>query len=182
MSRQDVSFKTADQTTLRGWLYKPSTPISGSLPCLVMTHGFSGVKENSLPGIAEYFTESLVIACLVYDHRGFGDSNNQPTQPRQEILPAYQVSDYSDAVTYLQMRSDINSNKIGIWGSSYSGGHVLCVGAIDRRVSAVISQVPLVDGWETFHRLIRPDFVPLVNELIQKGQYTLCTRNKHLSY
>jgi cephalosporin-C deacetylase-like acetyl esterase len=147
-----------------------------------MTHGFSGVKENSLPGIAEYFTESLVIACLVYDHRGFGDSNNQPTQPRQEILPAYQVSDYSDAVTYLQMRSDINSNKIGIWGSSYSGGHVLCVGAIDRRVSAVISQVPLVDGWETFHRLIRPDFVPLVNELIQKGQYTLCTRNKHLSY
>lgn len=59
-------------------------------------------------------------------------------------MPVHQISDYSDAITYPQTQSDINPDRIGIWGSSYSGDHVLCVGAIDRRVKAVISQVPLV--------------------------------------
>lgn len=182
MPREDVSFKTADQTTLRGWLYKPSKPVSGPLPALVMTHGFSAVKEMILPHFAEHFSTHLPIACLVYDHRGFGDSDNQPTQPRQEIIPAQQISDYSDAITYLQTRSDINSDRIGVWGSSYSGGHVLCVGAIDRRVKAVVSQVPMADGWENFHRLVRPDFVPLVDDVIQKGQlHTLYRYNVYMN-
>ncbi|KAE8371874.1 Alpha/Beta hydrolase protein [Aspergillus bertholletiae] len=170
MPREDISFKTADQTTLRGWLYKPPNPISGPLPCLVIAHGFSAVKDMILPRFAEHFATNLPMACLVYDHRGFGDSDNQASQPRQEIIPAHQISDYSDAITYLQRRSDINPDRIGIWGTSYSGGHVLCVGAIDRRVKAVVSQVPFVDGWENFHRLIRPDFVPLVNKLIQEDR------------
>ena len=46
---------------------------------------------------------------------------------------------------------------------------MLQVGAIDRRVKAVLSQVPLVDGWENFHRLIRPDFVPGMNSTFQAG-------------
>ncbi|OJJ59193.1 hypothetical protein ASPSYDRAFT_45620 [Aspergillus sydowii CBS 593.65] len=129
-----------------------------------MAHGFSAVKEMLLPSFADHFSHHLPIACLVYDHRGFGDSDNQPTQPRQEIIPAQQISDYSDAITYLQTLSDINPDRIGVWGTSYSGGHVLCVGAIDRRVKVVVSQVPMVDGWENFHRLIRPDFVPLVDD------------------
>lgn len=169
MPREDISFKTADQTTLRGWLYKPPNSNLGPLPCLVMAHGFAAVKEMVLPSIAEHFSTHLDLACLLYDHRGFGDSDNQPNQPRQEIIPAQQISDYSDAITYLQTRDDIKSDSIGVWGTSYSGGHVLCLGAIDRRVKAVVSQVPMVDGWENFHRLIRPDFIPLVDELIQKG-------------
>ena len=46
---------------------------------------------------------------------------------------------------------------IGIWGSSYSGGHVLVVGAIDRRVKCVVSQVPLISGYHNFRRLVRAD-------------------------
>ncbi|KAL2833574.1 Alpha/Beta hydrolase protein [Aspergillus pseudoustus] len=170
MPREDIAFKNADQITLRGWLYKPLTSISDPLPCLVMAHGFSGVKELGLPGFAEYFTAHLPIACLIYDHRGFGESDNLPTQPRQEIVPAQQVNDYSDAVTYLQTRSDIDSERIAIWGSSLSGGHVLNVAAVDRRVKAAISQVPLVDGWDNIRRLLRPDFIPAVNELFKKDR------------
>ncbi|KAK6824483.1 hypothetical protein RU639_004903 [Aspergillus parasiticus] len=92
------------------------------------------------------------------------------SQPRREIITAHQISDYPDAITYLQTRPDINPDRIGVWGSSYSGGHVLCVGAVDRRVKAVVIQVPLVDGWENFHRLICPDFVPFVNEAIEKDR------------
>lgn len=52
-----------------------------------------------------------------------------------------QQSDYSDAITYAQSLSEVDPTKIGIWGSSYSGGHVLFVGAVDRRVKAVLCQV-----------------------------------------
>jgi hypothetical protein len=44
-----------------------------------------------------------------------------------------------------------------VWGSSYSGAHVLVVAAVDRRVKCVVSQVPLVAGLETARRLVRGD-------------------------
>src|SRR5262249_45437727 len=50
-------------------------------------------------------------------------------------------------------------DRIGIWGSSYSGAHVLVVAAIDRRVKCVVSQVPLVSGAQNFRRLVRADFL-----------------------
>ncbi|GMG11754.1 unnamed protein product [Aspergillus oryzae var. brunneus] len=121
-----------------------------------MAHGFSALKEMDLDAFAAHFVSKLPLSCLVYDNRGFGDIDTKD-QPRHEILPAQQISDYSDAITYAQSRSDVDSHKIGVWGSSYSGGHVLWLGAVDKRVKAVLSQVPCVDGWFTFHRLIRPD-------------------------
>jgi cephalosporin-C deacetylase-like acetyl esterase len=171
MSREDIEFKTADNVTLRGWFYKPLDTKHEKLPCLVMAHGFSALKEMSLDDFAEYFTSKLALSCLVYDHRGFGASDVKDGHPRHEIIPAHQLSDYSDAITYAQSRSDVDADKIGIWGSSYSGGHVMWVGAVDRRVKAVLSQVPLADGWANFHRLIRPDFVGGLNQMFQAGKY-----------
>ncbi len=168
MPRTDVEFKTSDQVVLRGWFYTPATPSDRSLPCLVMSHGFSALKEMDLNTFAEHFTSKLQLSCLVYDNRGFGDSDHKPGSPRHEIIPAIQNSDISDAITYAQSRAEVNPDKIGIWGSSYSGGHVLWVGAVDKRVKAVLSQVPCVNGWENFHRLIRPDFVGGLNKLFQE--------------
>lgn len=136
MPRKDIEFKTTDQVTLRGWFYTPES-ISGKLPCLVIAHGWSALKEMDLNTFAEHFTSKLPISCLVYDNRCFGASDGEP---RHEIVPALQMSDYSDAITYAQSLEEVNASKIGIWGSSYSGGHVLTVGAVDRRVKAVLSQ------------------------------------------
>ncbi|OQE24034.1 hypothetical protein PENFLA_c010G04692 [Penicillium flavigenum] len=147
MPRENVEFQTADHVTLRGWFFRPSMePLETRLPCLVMSHGFSALKEMGLDAFAEYFTLNLPISCLVYDNRGFGDSDTKEGQPRQEVLPSQQTSDISDAITYAQSRADVDPNRIGIWGSSYSGGHVLSVGAVDRRVKVVLSHVPFTDG------------------------------------
>src|SRR5437763_4213710 len=169
MPREDISFQTGDKVTLRGWLYTPTVSPS-KLPCLVMSHGFSAVKEMDLSTFAEYFTSKLPIACLVYDNRGFGDSDTRAGEPRHEILPYVQCSDISDAITYAQTRNEIDREKVGIWGSSYSGGHVLWVGAVDRRVKVVLRQVPDVSGWEKFDRLVRPDFVAGVEEMVEAGR------------
>jgi len=169
MPREDVSFQTSDKVTLRGWFYTPTSASSTKLPCLVMSHGFSALKEMDLDAFAEYFTSKLPISCLVYDNRGFGASDVKAGEPRHEILPYVQCNDISDAITYAQTRNEVDGEKIGIWGSSYSGGHVLWVGAVDKRVKAVLSQVPCVSGWENFHRLIRPDFVAGLNQTFQAG-------------
>ena len=142
MPQKDIEFKTVDGVTLRGWLFSPSSGGSGDskLPCLVMAHGFSAVKEMDLNTFADYFTSHLPIHCLVYYNRNFGASDSRPDAPRQEIIPAEQISDYSDAITYAQTLPGVDAKRVGVWGSSYSGGHVLVVGATDRRVKAVMSQ------------------------------------------
>jgi fermentation-respiration switch protein FrsA (DUF1100 family) len=120
-----------------------------------MAHGFSAVKEMYLDSFAEVFA-AAGLNVLVFDNRGFGASDGEP---RQEIDPWAQVRDYRHAITYLSTLSEVDRQRIGIWGSSYSGGHVLVVAAIDRRVKAVVSQVPLVSGHDNLRALVRADFI-----------------------
>ena len=106
-----------------------------------MAHGWACVKEMELPKLAEHFTTHMSISVLVYDHRGFGASDQKEGSPRQEVIPTLQQSDISDAITFAQSLSEVDPTRVGIWGSSYSGGNVLFAGAVDRRVKAVLSQV-----------------------------------------
>ena len=126
MPRQDIEFCTSDHVVLRGWLYTPSSA-EGKLPCLVMSHGFTAVKEMALDHFAEEFVSKLSLACLVYDNRGFGSSDCAPGQPRYEIIPSLQISDMQDAITFAQTRDEIEPSNIGVWGTSYSAGHCLQV-------------------------------------------------------
>ncbi|KAH0356005.1 Esterase/lipase, partial [Aureobasidium melanogenum] len=162
MPFKDIEFRTSDGVTLRGWFVTPASS-SGKLPCLVMSHGWSCLKEMDLDTFAEYSTSKLAISCLVYDNRSFGASDQKEGEPRHEIIPQLQQSDYSDAITYASSLPEVDADRIGIWGSSYSGGHVLYVGAVDRRVKVVLSQAPLTNGWDNFNRLIRPDFTGGMN-------------------
>ena len=61
--------------------------------------------------------------CVVYDNPGFGASDAAPGQPRQEIDPWEQIRDYQHAITYAQMRPEVDAARIGVWGSSYSAAH-----------------------------------------------------------
>jgi uncharacterized protein len=153
MNRTDVEFN-AEGTTLRGWLYRPEG--DGAVPGVVMAHGYSAVKEMYLDAFAEVFAQAG-LAALVFDNRNFGASDGEP---RYEIDPWEQVRDYRHAISYMQTLPGIDRDRIGVWGSSYSGGHVLVLGAIDKRIKCVVAQVPLISGSENARRLIRSDMFP----------------------
>ena len=165
MSRKDVEFKTEDNVTLRGWLYL-SDAAKDPVPAIVMAHGYSAVKEMYLDKYAEVFV-AAGLGVLVYDNRNFGASDGEP---RQEIDPWAQVRDYRDTITFASSLPEIDDTRIGVWGSSYSGGHVLVVAAIDRRVKCVVSQVPLVTGLENARRLVRADIWATVREMFSKDR------------
>jgi uncharacterized protein len=151
--REDVEFD-ADGVTLRGWLYIPDGT-TGPAAAVVIAPGFSAVKEMHADRFAEAFADAGLVA-LVYDNRNFGASDGEP---RQEVDPWAQVRDYRTAITYAATRPEVDAERIGVWGGSYAGGHVLIVGAIDRRVKCVVSQAPFISGHETFRAFVRADFI-----------------------
>ncbi|MER7542553.1 alpha/beta hydrolase [Actinomadura sp.] len=127
---------------MSGLLYMPDGP--GPHPAVVLAGGWCYVKEVAQPLFAEVFAQAGV-AALVIDYRHFGGSTGEP---RRHIDPWRQIEDYRNAVSYLQALDTVDENRIGAWGISYSGGHVLILGAIDPRVRAVCSVVPVIDGWD----------------------------------
>lgn len=159
MARRDIEFD-AEGVVLRGWFYTADS-VGGAGPTVVMAHGFSAVKEMYLDSFAEVFAAAGLNA-VVFDNRNFGASGGEP---RQEIDPWTQVRDYRHAITYATTLPEVDATRIGVWGSSYSGGHVLVVGAIDRRVKAVVAQVPLISGHDNMRALVRADFIAGFREM-----------------
>lgn len=144
LMRHDVEFD-ADGTTLRGWLFVPDNA-TGPLPAIIVSHGFSALKEHDLH--ASFFADAGYVV-LLYDHRNLGASDGQP---RQEIDPWRQVLDMRHAITFMRTRKEVDKARIGLWGTSYSGGHVIVVSAMDRRVKCVVTQAFTIDGYTALRR------------------------------
>ncbi|MCH9672628.1 MAG: alpha/beta hydrolase [Gammaproteobacteria bacterium] len=146
--REEKTFRTEDGTRLHSWYYPAHN--QNDAPCVVLSHGFSAIKSMGLAQYAECFA-AAGIASLVYDHRNYGQSEGEP---RHESNPWTQVHDMRDAISFAQTLSGVDAGRIGVWGTSYSGGHAIVVGAIDRRVKCVVAQVPLVSGPSTLRQWI----------------------------
>jgi len=144
METQEVVFRAGDGTALVGWRAVPAA--RGPHPLIVLTHGLSGLIDLGLAAYAEHFV-AAGFACLAYDHRNWGRSAGWP---RCESDPWQQVGDLRDAISFARTLPNVDGNRIGLWGTSYAGGHVLTVGALDPRVRCLVSQVPLTNGRRTF--------------------------------
>jgi len=132
----------SDGLSLEAWYYRPEG--EGPFPCVVMAGGWCYVKELAQPTYAAAMAERGV-AALIFDYRNMGGSEGEP---RQHIDPNQQLADYRHAIDYVESLPEIDADRIGVWGISYSGGHVLILGALDPRVRALCGIVPVVDGYQ----------------------------------
>jgi len=153
VQKQNVEFAAEDNVILRGWLFVPDGP--GPHPAITMAHGFAGVKEHGLERFAQVFA-AAGFAVLVHDHRGFGASDGSP---RYDIDPWVQIADWRRAISFLESQPFVDPARIGLWGSSYAGGHAIVLGATDRRLRAVVAQVPTISGYRQSLRRVAPDQV-----------------------
>jgi pimeloyl-ACP methyl ester carboxylesterase len=139
-TRADVEFESCG-ASLRGWLFR--NPDHAMAPGVVMAHGFTAVKEMFLEEYANAFC-AAGFTVLVYDHHGFGASEGQP---RQSPTPSVQLQGYRDAVHWLGQQSAVDRNRIAIWGSSFSGGHVAILAGEELSIRCAVAQVPgIVSG------------------------------------
>ena len=149
--RIDVEFTADDGVTLGGWLFLPDG--QGPHPAITMAHGYAGTREHGIESFARLFAGSG-FAVLLHDHRGFGASGGEP---RQDVDPWQQVSDWRRAISLLEGRPEVDPARIGLWGTSYAGGHAIVLGATDRRLRCVVAQVPTISGYEQGLRRVPPD-------------------------
>ena len=110
-------------------------------PGLVIGHGFGIVKQSLVP-VAEFFRGAGYVV-LAIDYRSFGESEGEP---RGQLFPLNEVEDFRNGISYLQGRPEVDPEQIGIWGASFGGAIVIWTAAVDRRVKAVVAEVPVVNG------------------------------------
>ena len=172
--RRDVTF-VSQGLKLAAWYYVPKNlKPDERRPAIVMAHGFSAPKEALLQNFADRFAAAGFVV-TVFDYRYLGASEGEP---RNQIFPGEQIEDYRNAITWTQMQKEVNPERIGVWGTSYSGAHVLHLAAFDRRVKAVVSQVMLVDGPANAARLNRADNLPLVAGFLAQDRAQRYTSGK----
>jgi dienelactone hydrolase len=144
-------------------------------PFVVMAGGWCYVKELVQPLFAQVFA-AAGLGALIFDYRTFGGSTGEP---RQHIDPWNQIEDYRNAVSYLETRSDVDKGRIAAWGISYSGGHVLILGALDPRIRAICSIVPVIDGWDNLRISHGTVSFRILLAALAEARRTLYTTGEH---
>jgi dipeptidyl aminopeptidase/acylaminoacyl peptidase len=162
-----------------GWLYLPDNSVRP--PVVVMAHGFGAEKTFGLEPFAERFVQRGM-AVYLFDYRNFNGSEGEP---QNLVSPLRHIQDWRAAIEYVRGLAEIDSTKIALWGTSFSGGHVLVAAAGEKDVVAVVAQIPFVDGLASasilsplniahalFHGLLdvltmiihaKPHYVPMVS-------------------
>jgi pimeloyl-ACP methyl ester carboxylesterase len=109
---------------------------------MVLAHGLGAVKEMGLEPYAEAFANAGYVV-LVFDYRHFGESGGEP---RQLLDIHRQLQDWKAALQKVRSLSSVDPDKVGVFGSSFGGGHVIVTAAEDNRVAVAIAQCPFTDG------------------------------------
>lgn len=153
-ARTDVTFPSGDGSCA-AWLWQPEG--QGPHPLVVMAHGFSATRELRLDAYAQRFADAG-LGVLLFDYRHFGAS---PGEPRQLLDIGRQHEDFRSAVAYARDLGWADPKRIALFGSSFSGGHVVAVAAQDKRIAAIVAQCPFQDGLATLPKLGAANLVKL---------------------
>ena len=150
----------SEGTRLAADLWIPDDLATGERrPAVLLCHGWGGLKEHLNATYARWFCKGGLVA-MTFDYRGWGESDPKlvPVEPpaavegeelvtvrarpvREVVDPFDQVLDITHCLDYLAAEPRVDPDRIGIWGSSYGGGHAVYVGARDPRIKAIVSQV-----------------------------------------
>ncbi len=118
-------------------------------PVVIMAHGFAAEKSFRLPAYAERFA-AAGLAVFLFDYRCFGGSDGEP---RNYVDPGRHLQDWQSAISHVRSLAHLNTQKIALWGSSFSGGHVIVAASRDKNISCLVAQVPFVDAISTMRML-----------------------------
>jgi pimeloyl-ACP methyl ester carboxylesterase len=121
---------------------------SSPAPVIVMAHGFANIRTARLPAYAERFVDAGY-AVFTFDYRTFGDSEGEP---RYLVHPMGQIRDWNAAIEYVRNSPEVDARRLVLWGTSFSGGHVLHLAAQSNDYAAVIAQIPHVSGIATIRK------------------------------
>jgi dienelactone hydrolase len=162
----NISYRTAhimsEGTRMAAEVFAPKNPKAERLPTIVMSHGWGGTAALLRPDAVVFAQAGYMV--VAFDYRGWGNSDSrlilasakperkngrliaEVKEVRGVVDPIDQTTDMLNAISWTAGEKQCDPDRIGIWGSSFSGGHVVYVAARDPRVKAFVSQVGAMDG------------------------------------
>jgi dienelactone hydrolase len=163
----DIDFRKAtiisEGSRLAAEIFAPKGDPGKPLPTIIMSHGWGGTAQLLRAEAAAFAKAGYLV--VTFDYRGWGASDGRviltkptergkPGEPftaevkeiREVVDPLEQTTDLLNVLHWVQGEKQCDTNRIGLWGSSYSGGHVVYAAARDPRVKATVSQVPALDS------------------------------------
>jgi dipeptidyl aminopeptidase/acylaminoacyl peptidase len=90
---------------------------------------------------------------LTFDYKGWGASEG----PRSRLAPYSRVADVQAALTFLGLQPNVDPERLGLYGTSYGGATVVWAGAVDPRVTCIVSVVGVGHGRRWMRSVRRPD-------------------------
>lgn len=149
----------SEGTRLAAEIFTPATPApEAGYPAILLCHGWGGLKDH-LARYAEKFAGAGFIA-MTFDYRGWGESDGRIITTRdgprlleaaeitltvrvlREVVdPIDQTADVKNCLHFLASEPGVDAGRIGVWGTSYGGGHAVFTAGTDDRVRAVVAQI-----------------------------------------
>ncbi len=162
----NIEFRTAnimsEGVRLTAELFSLKTLTGKPLPTIIMAHGWGGTAANFRWDAVQLANAGYLV--VTFDYRGWGQSDGrilltappekregrrytaQVEELREYIDPIEQTADWFNVINWAMGEAMVDKNRIGLRGSSYSGGHVFYMAAHDTRVKAIVSQVGAFDS------------------------------------
>ncbi len=161
---RDVSI-WSDGTRLAGKLWYPKDREDGEdLPAIVLCHGWGGTMSHLNTTYAPKFAAGGFFV-LAFDYRGWGESDSrivnlgEAAAPddtgnatvnvqviREVVDPFGQLEDIRNALLFVEGEPGVDTERIGVWGTSFGGGLVIYTAANNPRIKCVVSQVGAQDA------------------------------------
>lgn len=158
VKREDVYFDSFG-TKCAAWFYTSSDE---KHPVIVMAHGLGSTRDMRLDEYAYRFAEAG-FACFLFDYRNNGDSEGNE---RYRINVKEQLEDWNNAIEFVKNLDKTDCNNIFLFGTSFSGGHIITLSSKRDDITAAIAQCPYTDTAASVFA------VPVITQL--KLFFTLC--------
>lgn len=132
MNKTNVIFRSSGDK-IAGHLYTPNdfNP-SKQYPAIVAAGPMATVKEQAGGVFAEALAKKGFVT-LAFDYRRFGDSEGEP---RQYEDPASKTEDVQNAISFLGVHENVDSQRIGALAICASSSYIAPALTTDRRVKA----------------------------------------------
>ena len=153
----------SEGTRMAGDLYRPARADDQRLPAIIMSHGWGGTKAGLARNAIRFAADGFVV--LAFDYRGWGESDGKlvvigempergvngevqvfAREIRRVVDPIDQTLDIRRAFDFLEGEPGVDVDRIGYWGSSYSGAHAIWVAANEPRTACAVGQVAAADS------------------------------------
>ncbi len=151
----------SDGIRMSGTVWRPDGMAFGERrPAILLCHGWGGKRAHLDFSYAKQFAQDGFVA-MTFDYRGWGESDgvlvpqvgsekgNDGTvfarEVRRIVDPEWQLRDIDAALNFLIGFSCVDTSRVGIWGSSFGGGHALAIGARDPRIKCIVTQIGSID-------------------------------------